>query len=389
MKKFNVAVLGSTGAVGREILSILEERNFPVKQLKCFSGEKSHGKKIHFMGKDIYAESLNESTDITADIIFGAVSKELSLKYMQRITQSSRVFIDNSSAMRGNFSVPLVIPEINPNDAFLHKGIIANPNCSTIIALTALAPIIRLLGIKSMTVTTYQAVSGAGFEGISQLEREIREHNDKKFCKKDNIYTSENTASMSGSFAYGTYSCTNSSGENFHNKNNFHSKKDGFYSKKDGFYNKKTVFPQQIVNNVIPVIGNILDCGYTDEEMKMYKETAKILHDNSIKVSCTCVRVPVVRCHSLSIVLETEKKPDISYIKQAYDSFSGAVYCEDYGRITPVSVSGSDNVYVGRLRNASVYENGLSLWCCGDQLRKGAALNAVQIAELLIKNNAV
>ncbi len=332
MKKFNVAVLGATGAVGQEMLKLLAERNFPYNEVKALASAKSAGAKTRFADGEITIEEATENSFAGMDFVLGAVSNPMAEKFAPAIVRAGAVFVDNSSAFRLKPDVPLVIPEINPADAFTHSGIVANPNCSTIVALMAISGICRLTKIVSMVASTYQAVSGAGREGIVELESQIRAYS-------------------------------------------------------DGSEMECRLFPCQIMSNCIPMIGSPLDNLYTTEEMKMQNEGRKILHMPDMNVCCTCVRVPVMRSHSVSVQIRTSEPITVRQACEAIANAPGCALARDInGRDypTPLDTSDQDLVYVGRVRRDCIYgENGLALWCCGDQIRKGAALNAVQIVELL------
>jgi len=333
MKKFNIAILGASGAVGQQMIKVLEEREFPVNILKPLASARSAGKTILFGGQEIMIEEATENSFEGMDFVLGAVSNAMSQKFAPAIVKAGAVYIDNSSAFRMQDNVPLVVPEINPEDALKHKGIIANPNCSTIITMVALGGIRKLSEIESIVACTYQAVSGAGVEGMFELENQIK-------------------ASAEGKSA------------------------------------ENKVFPCQILSNVIPQIGSELENGYTTEEMKMQNEGRKIMHLPELKVCCTCVRVPVMRSHSIAVQLITKDKITIEAANKAVAEAEGSVLIEDLnGRNypTPLDTTDQDLVYVGRIREDLINEKGLSLWCCGDQVRKGAATNCVQIAELLAK----
>lgn len=332
-KLYNVAVLGATGAVGQEMLRILEEYNVPVGRLLPLASAKSAGGTVTFRGQEIVIEEAREDSFTGMDFVLGAVKNAQSKRFAPAITQSGAVYIDNSSAFRLDADVPLVVPEINGADAFDNKGIIANPNCSSIITMMAVAGIARLSPIKSMIACTYQAVSGAGQAGLAELDEQLR----------------------------------------------------GYAA---GAVPKARVFPAQIAMNVIAHIGDELDNLYTDEEMKMQNEGRRILHLPELKVNCTCVRVPVMRSHSIAVTLRTERRVSVIEAREAVRAFPGVHLVEDYmGRNypTPLDTSGQDLVWVGRIREDLTDENGLTLWCCGDQIRKGAAANAVQILRLLIE----
>lgn len=332
MKQYKVAVLGATGAVGREMIKVLEERNFPVGELLPLASEKSAGKTIKFKGEDVTVVAVGESAFAGCDIVLGASPNPVAKQYAKSIVEAGAVFVDNSSAFRMDPDVPLVVPEINPEDAANHHGIISNPNCSTIIALVAVNAINKLSPITKMTVSTYQAVSGAGAGGPIELETEVA-----ALAKGEKI--------------------------------------------------EPKVFPYQIAYNLIPQIGDFLDNGYTTEEMKMQNEGRKILHLPELLVGCTCVRVPVVRSHSISITLTTEKYLTVEQAQKAISEAAGCRLVDEPEKKLypmPLDTSDQDLVYVGRVRR-DITGGGLSLWCCGDQVRKGAATNTVQIAELLVK----
>lgn len=333
MKEYNVAVLGATGAVGREMMKILEERNFPVKNLIPLASARSAGMMVGFHGENVTVREVSPTSFAGVDIVLGAAPNKLAREYAPHITAAGAVFVDNSSAFRMDADVPLVIPEINPEDATRHHGIISNPNCSTIVTLVAVNAIGKLSPIRSMTVSTYQAVSGAGAGGPVELEAEI--------------------AAISAGARY-----------------------------------EPSVFPYQIAYNLIPQIGDFLENGYTAEEMKMQNEGRKILHLPELRVGCTCVRVPIVRSHSISVSLITERQVSPDAARAAVAVAPGCRLVDDPAEKRypmPLDTSDQDLVFVGRIRQDIANENGLSLWCCGDQVRKGAATNTVQIAELLIQ----
>ncbi len=331
MKEYNIAVLGATGAVGREMLKVLEEYNIPVKTLLPLASARSAGGTVPFKGQDVVIQEATEESFQGMDFVLGAVKNGMSKKFAPAIVKSGAVYIDNSSAFRLQSNVPLVVPEINGADAFRNEGIIANPNCSSIITLMAVAGIAKLSPIQSMVACTYQAVSGAGQPGLVELEQQMA---DLAAGKKPVAKT----------------------------------------------------FPTQIALNVIPHIGDELDNLYTDEEMKMQNEGRRILHLPELKVTCTCVRVPVMRSHSIAVTVRTERKVSIEEAKEAIRAYPGCRLIEDYeGRNypTPLDTSNQDLVWVGRIRDDLTDDKGLTLWCCGDQIRKGAASNAVQILKLL------
>ncbi len=331
MKEFNIAVLGATGAVGKEMIKVLQEYKIPVKKLLPLASARSAGSKILFNGKEVEIQEACDSSFECMDFVLGAVENDMSKKFAPAIVKAGAVYIDNSSAFRMDPEVPLVVPEINGADAFKNKGIIANPNCSTIITLMAVAPLAKISPIETMIACTYQAVSGAGQAGFDELVGQL---------------------------------------------NDLH----------DGKPVEKKVFPHQIAMNVIPFIGSEKENLYTTEEMKMQNEGRKILGLPSLKVTCTCVRVPVMRSHSIAATIRTQRKISVSEANQAIANFPGCKLVEDYeGRNypTPLDTSDQDLVWVGRVRDDLTDDRGLTLWCCGDQVRKGAASNAVQILKLL------
>ena len=335
MKKYNIAVLGATGAVGREMIKVLEEYQIPVGTLKPLASARSAGSLIRFNGQDIAIEEATENSFEGMDFVLGAVKNAMSKKFAPAIVKAGAVYIDNSSAFRMDPEVPLIVPEINGEDAFTNKGIIANPNCSTIITMMAVAAISKISPIQSMIACTYQAVSGAGQDGLLELEDQMK-------------------------------------------------------ALAEGKEVKCKVFPTQIANNVIPFIGSLTDNDYTDEEMKMQNEGRRIMHLPDLKVTCTCVRVPVMRSHSIAATLYTKDPVSVEAANAAIAKFEGCRLIEDYeGRIypTPLDTSNQDLVWVGRVRKDLVQENGLTLWCCGDQIRKGAASNAVQILKKMIERD--
>ena len=332
MKTYNVAVLGATGAVGQQMIQVLEERNFPVGTLLPLASARSVGKTVTFRGEQIAIQEATDDAFKGMDFVLGAVQNAQAKRFAPAIVKAGAVFIDNSSAFRMDDDVPLVVPEINPEDAKLHKGIIANPNCSTIITLVALSGIRRVTEIEKMVACTYQAVSGAGVEGMRELESQIA-------------------------------------------------------AQAEGKAIESSTFPCQILSNVIPMIGSELDNGYTTEEMKMQNEGRKIMHLPDLKVCCTCVRVPVMRSHSISVQFVTKEPMSVEQAREAVKAAKGCVLIDDLnGRNypTPLDTTDQDLVYVGRIRRDLIDDaRGLTLWCCGDQIRKGAATNCVQIAELL------
>lgn len=333
MKKYNIAILGATGAVGQEMLKVLEEYDIPVNRLLPLASAKSAGEYVRFKGEEVRIEEACEDSFAGMDFVLGAVKNPMSRRFAPAIKAAGAVYIDNSSAFRMDADVPLIVPEINGEDAFNNNGIIANPNCSSIITLMAVAGIAKLSPIKSMIACTYQAVSGAGQAGLHELEEQI--------------------SAISA-----------------------------------GKEPQAKVFPAQIAMNVIPHIGDELDNLFTDEEMKMQNEGRRILHQPELKVTCTCVRVPVLRSHSIAVTLRTERRISVEEAKEAVRAFPGVKLVEDYqGRNypTPLDTGNQNLVWVGRIREDLTDENGLTLWCCGDQIRKGAAANAVQILKKMIE----
>ena len=327
----NVAVLGATGAVGREMLKVLEERNFPIGKLKLLASERSVGKLIEFKGEQIAVELADENAFEGMDIVLGAASNELAKRLAPAIVKAGAVFVDNSSAFRMDPDVPLIVPEVNAEDAKNHKGIISNPNCSTIITITAVNALNKLSPIKTMIASTYQAVSGAGAGGPVELMDQVN------------------------AVAEGKEFETN-------------------------------VFPYQIAYNLIPQIGGEAFEGYTSEEMKMQNEGRKIMHLPELLVNCTCIRVPVIRSHSISVTVKTEKPISVEDAQKIIASAPGCKLVDDLNNKQypmPLDTTDQDLVFVGRIRKDLTDECGLQIWCCGDQVRKGAATNAIQIAELL------
>ena len=333
MKKYNVAILGATGAVGQEMLKVLGERNFPYNDLKLLASKRSEGETVEFQGKKYVIEEATENSFENVDIVLCAAENNISEALSPAAVRAGAVVIDNSSAFRMNEDVPLVVPEVNAEDVKKHKGIIANPNCSTIIALTALNELNKYSKIKRMIVSTYQAVSGAGINGIKELDQQIKDISEGKPVE---IKT----------------------------------------------------FQHQIGFNLIPQIGDFDEMGYSQEEMKLQNEGRKIFHNPELKVNCTCVRVPVYRSHSESITIETEKEITPEKARELISGAKGVKLTDEpLNKIYPMPLDTSDQdlIYVGRIRKDISSENSLALWCCGDQVRKGAATNAVQIAEELIK----
>ena len=333
MKLYTVAVLGATGAVGQEMMNILEERNFPVGKLIPLASARSAGKKLIFKGQEVTIQEACETAFEGVDIVLGAAENDIAEKFAPAIVKAGAVFVDNSSAFRLDPNVPLIVPEVNGQDAKNHKGIISNPNCSTIITVTAVNALNSIAPIQSMVASTYQAVSGAGVAGMAELEAQI-------------------AALLEGKPA------------------------------------EAKTFAYQIAYNLIPQIGGEQEDGYTSEEMKLHYEGRKIMHLPELNVSCTCVRVPVMRSHSISVKLHFEKPVSVEQAREVLAKAPGVKLVDDLPNKQypmPLDTSGQDIVYVGRIRPDLTDPNGLCLWCCGDQVRKGAATNCVQIAELLVQ----
>ena len=330
--KYVVAVAGATGAVGREMISILEERAFPVAELVLLASERSEGERLDFKEKKWTVKTLGMDSFQGVDIALFSAGAQRSLEYAPAAVRSGTVVIDNSSAFRMDPEVPLVVPEVNPQALARHAGIIANPNCSTIGMIVALKPIHDAARIKRVVVTTFQSVSGTGKKAIDELANQTRA-----------LFNFQEV--------------------------------------------EKRVYPHQIAFNCIPHIDAFLDNGYTREEMKMVNETRKIMEDDSIRVTATTVRVPVFQCHSASINIETEKKISANETRALLAGAPGVIVYDDPGKnLYPlaIEVAGKDETYVGRIREDESIPNGINLWLVSDNLRKGAALNAVQIAEHLI-----
>jgi aspartate-semialdehyde dehydrogenase len=332
-ERYVVAVVGATGAVGNEMVKTLEQRDFPVERLRLFASERSEGKIMEFRDKEILVETLNNNSFEGIDIALFSAGAERSKTWAPVAAQSGCIVVDNSSQWRMDPEVPLVVPEVNPYDLKWHKGIIANPNCSTIQMVVVMKPLHDAAKIKRVVVTTFQAVSGTGQKAIDELLQQTADLLNFKEVK-----------------------CN--------------------------------VYPYQIAFNVLPHIDKFLENGYTKEEMKMVNETKKIIGDNSIRITATTVRVPVFRCHSESLNIETEKKLTANEVRAILSQAPGViVYDAPDKNIYPIPIdaAGKDETYVGRIREDDSIENGINMWIVADNLRKGAALNAVQIAEKLIE----
>ena len=328
----NVAILGATGAVGREMMKILAERSFPVEELRLLASPRSAGQKLLWQGRELTVQPAEDSAFEGMDIVLGAAENDIAQRFAPAIVKAGAVFVDNSSAFRMDPNVPLVIPEINPEDARRHKGIIANPNCTTIVSLVAINALNQDSPIQSIIASSYQAVSGAGAGGPRELMEEVE-------------------------------------------------------LLREGKPVHPQVFQYQIAYNVIPQIGGEAYEGYTSEEMKMQNEGRKIMHLPDLRVSCTCVRGPVVRSHSVSLVVRTREKISVRRARELIAAAPGCRLVDDLSSRRypmPLDTSDQDTVFVGRIREDLTCDNGLNIWCCGDQVRKGAATNAVQIAQLLL-----
>ncbi len=335
MKKIKVAVLGVTGAVGQEFLTILEQRKFPIESLKLLASGRSAGKTIPFMGRTYKVEEAKPTSFEGLDLVLSSAGGSVSRELAPAIIKAGALMVDNTSAFRMDPEVPLVIPEINPEDIAKHKGIVANPNCSTIIMLVPLWPIHKVAKIKRIVAATYQAASGAGAKAMEELQMQTGDFlAGKKITPK--------------------------------------------------------VLPHQIAFNVFSHNSKIGPDGYCEEETKMVKETKKIFHDAAIQVTATCVRVPVLRAHSEALFIETEKAVSVDEVRALLGKAAGVKLVDDRERNyfpMPLEATGQDDIFVGRLRADPTVKNGIAMFVSGDQIRKGAATNAVQIAELAFKVN--
>lgn len=337
MKTCRLAILGVTGAVGQEMLSILSEKKWPSNNLRIFASAKSAGKKFPFRETELVVEQLTPDSFNEIEVVLSALDNDVAQRFIPIAVEKGCLVIDNSSLYRLNQQVPLVIPEINPEDIASQNGVIANPNCSTIIALMAIAPLHACYPIQSMIVSTYQAVSGAGIKGMEELTTQTHDLQMNKIPQP-------------------------------------------------------AIFPRQIAYNLIPQIGFFDEEGNTSEELKLQNESRKILHHQDLQVICTCVRVPVIRSHSESITLFFEQDLDVSQVKEILSHAKGVKVVDDplnYEYPTPLDTSNQDLIYVGRIRKQTVgNQTAISFWCCGDQLRKGAATNSIQILESYLKDYA-
>jgi aspartate-semialdehyde dehydrogenase len=331
MKNYNVAVVGATGAVGAELLRVLERRSFPVAGLRAFSSSRSAGKSVRFRGDSIAVEELGKNSFDKIDIVFFSAGGGVSRKYVPLARDAGAVVIDNSSVFRMEPDVPLIIPEINGEDVRKHRGLIANPNCTAAIAFMAIYPLHRAFGVRRVFAASYQAVSGSGSRAIAELKRQVEAAVQERASPPE-------------------------------------------------------VYPHPIAFNVLPHVDDFLETGYTKEEMKMQNEGRKIMHLPEFRASVTCVRVPVYRAHSVAVCAEFERKVSVEQAREVLAKAPGVELLDEPHNNRypmPLNVAGKDNCQVGRVRLDCAFENGLSFWVAGDQLLKGAALNAVQIAELL------
>jgi aspartate-semialdehyde dehydrogenase len=338
MTKIRLGILGATGVVRQEMLNVINEKNIELESLKLLASKKSVGNSINYNGEDLIIEEVTENSFDDIDILLVAVSSGLSKKFTPIAVEKGVTVIDNSSAYRLDDNVPLVVPEVNSEDIDNHSGIISNPNCSTIIAVTALNKLNEYAEIERMIVSTYQAVSGAGAKGLEEL--------------KDQVNKLENNEEI-----------------------------------------KSEAFQYQIAYNLIPHIGPFNEVGYSEEEMKLQNEGRKIFHKPNLKVNCTCVRVPVYRSHSESITIETKKDLTVEKAREILSKSPGVKLVDDPSNSKypmPLDTSNQDLIFVGRVRKDITSEDNksLTLWCCGDQIRKGAATNAVQILEKVIEKKA-
>ena len=333
MKNVNIGILGATGVVGQEMMKILEERNFPVASLRPIASARSAGSTVKFKGEDVTIVEANDNAFDGLDIVLGAAENDIAERFAPSIVKAGATFVDNSSAFRLDPKVPLVVPEINPEDVKWNSGVISNPNCTTIITMVAIAALAKESPIETIIASSYQAASGAGKAGLDELKAEAL-----AYAKGETV--------------------------------------------------EPHAFAYQLAFNVIPQIGGEQYMGYTSEEMKMQNEGRKILHLPEMNVSCTCVRVPVFRSHSVSVVLRTKEKIGVERARELIAKAPGAKLVDNLKNKQypmPLDTSDQDIVFVGRIREDLTDPNGLNLWCCGDQIRKGAATNTVQIAELLLQ----
>lgn len=329
---YNVAIMGATGAVGTELLALLEERNFPIKSLKLLASPRSAGKQISFKGKSLTVEETTADAFKGVDIVLASAGGPTSRQWMQAIVDAGALMIDNSSAFRMDDTVPLVVPEVNPDDAKAHRGVIANPNCTTILMSVALWPLHQIQPIRRVVVATYQSASGAGARAMEEVKQQAQAILDGKTPPTES-------------------------------------------------------FPYPLAFNLFPHNTPLNEQGYCEEEMKMVNETRKIFGVPDLRVSATCIRVPVLRAHSESVNIEFDQPFEVAKARTAIENADGVTLKEDWEANyfpMPIDASGEDDVLVGRIRQDLSHPSAIELWLCGDQIRKGAALNAVQIAELVV-----
>ncbi|MGF1490902.1 MAG: aspartate-semialdehyde dehydrogenase [Microcoleaceae cyanobacterium] len=336
-KSYRVAILGATGAVGTELLELLESRQFPISSLKLLASARSSGKSLIFKGESLTVEAVDEGAFNDVDIVLASAGGSVSRQWCPRAVEAGAVVIDNSSAFRMEPSVPLIVPEVNPDDALQHQGLIANPNCTTILMAVVVWPLYQLQPIRRMIVSTYQSASGAGAKAMAEVETQARA-----------ILAGEDPSAE--------------------------------------------IFPYPLAFNLFPHNSPWNEAGYCQEEMKMVNETRKIFGVEDLRISATCVRVPVLRAHSEAVNLEFDQPVNLDAVRQILGQSAGVKLVEDWQSShfpMPIEATGQDDVLVGRIRQDISHPCGLELWLSGDQVRKGAALNAVQIAELLIAQDRV
>jgi aspartate-semialdehyde dehydrogenase len=351
MGGYHIAVVGATGAAGSELLRVLERRSFPVASLRPIGSARSVGKSVQFCGDSIPVEKLDAGSFEKIDIAFFSAGGDVSRSHVPIACQADAIAIDKSSAFRMDPHVPLVIPEINAEDVRLHRGIIANPNCTTTVMLMALYPLHKMFRAHRVFAATYQAVSGSGTRGVEELTRQTKTWaDDQESCSRPPV--GDATAA----------------------------------SAHDSHSEAATFFPHPIAFNLLPHVDSFLENGYTKEEVKMQDETRKIMHLPELRVSATCVRVPIYRAHSVAVTAEFDRPVSVEQAREVLSKAPGLELVDEPNSNhypMPLNVAGKDNCQVGRVRLDCALENGLSFWVSGDQLLKGAALNAVQIAELL------
>ena len=361
MKSHHVAIVGATGAAGTELLRVLERRNFPVASLRPISSARSAGKSVRFHDETVPVNKLDEHSFDKIDIAFFCAGSDVSKKYVPIACQADAIVIDKSSAFRTEPHVPLVIPEINPDDVRRHRGIIANPNCTTTVMLMALYPLHRIFHVRRVFAVSFQAVSGSGTRGVEELTAQTKRWAEEQdHCSRRSL--SDATPDLPG-----------------HNRA---SGSEGASAANE----TATLYPHPIAFNLLPHIDSFLESGYTREEAKLQDEARKIMHAPALRVSATCVRVPVYRAHSVAVTAEFDRPLPLEQAREILSKAPGLELVDEPQKNRypmPLAVAGKDNCQVGRVRLDCALENGLSFWVSGDQLLKGAALNAVQIAELL------